>query len=73
MLSRLAESLYWIGRNVERAEDVARAIDVTYHAILEAPRAQGQRSQWEALLQISGDPEGFAARHTPADIRNVID
>ena len=29
MLSRVAESLYWAARNVERAEDLARLIDVT--------------------------------------------
>jgi len=28
MLARNAESLYWIGRYVERAEDTARLLDV---------------------------------------------
>ena len=35
MLSRIAESLYWIGRYVERAEDTARLLDVTYHLLVE--------------------------------------
>ena len=30
MLSRLAESFFWLSRNVERAETVARVLDVTY-------------------------------------------
>ena len=34
MLSRIAESLFWIGRYVERAEDTARITDVTYHSTL---------------------------------------
>ena len=37
MLSRIAESLFWIGRYVERAEDTARILDVHYHLLLEDP------------------------------------
>ena len=36
MLSRIAESLFWIGRYVERAEDTARILDVHIHHLLEA-------------------------------------
>ena len=39
MLSRIAESLYWIGRYIERAEDTARLLDVHYHLLLEDRRA----------------------------------
>ena len=35
MLSRIAESLYWLGRYGERAEDTARILDVHYHLLLE--------------------------------------
>ena len=37
MLSRIAESLFWIGRYVERAEDTARILDVHVHRLLEDP------------------------------------
>ncbi|MCU4183606.1 alpha-E domain-containing protein [Acidiferrimicrobium sp. IK] len=37
MLSRIAESLYWIGRYIERAEDTARILDVHVHYLLEGP------------------------------------
>ena len=37
MLSRIAESLYWVGRYVERAEDTARILDVHLHRMLEDP------------------------------------
>ena len=37
MLSRIAESLYWIGRYVERAEDTARVLDVHLHRMLADP------------------------------------
>lgn len=39
MLSRIAESLFWTGRYVERAEDTARILDVHIHHLLEAPIA----------------------------------
>ena len=35
MLARNAESLYWIGRYVERADDTARILDVSVHQLLE--------------------------------------
>ena len=54
MLSRIAESLYWIGRYVERAEDTARITDVNYHHTLEmgalADAPERRRQHWEALL-----------------------
>ncbi|MCA1691882.1 MAG: alpha-E domain-containing protein, partial [Actinobacteria bacterium] len=40
MLSRIAESLYWVGRYVERAEDTARILDVHVHHILEDPAVE---------------------------------
>ena len=40
MLSRIAESLYWIGRYVERAEDTARILDVHLHRMLSDPWVQ---------------------------------
>jgi uncharacterized alpha-E superfamily protein len=35
VLARIAESLYWIGRYVERAEDTARILDVHFHLLVE--------------------------------------
>ena len=75
MLSRIAESLYWIGRYVERAEDTARITDVTYHHTLEmgaSEEAQARRCRhWEALLAIVGDAERFAATHAEANEQTV--
>ena len=53
MLSRIAESLYWIGRYVERAEDTARLLDVHYHLLLEDRRAD-EASVCRALLDAMG-------------------
>lgn len=40
MLSRIAESLYWVGRYVERAEDTSRILDVHVHRSLEDPSVE---------------------------------
>jgi len=65
MLSRIADSLYWIGRYVERAEDTARITDIAYHNTLglgsSADAADRRRNHWEALVRITGDPLAFAA------------
>ncbi len=57
MLSRVAESIYWMSRYVERAENLARFIDVTFNVILDLPR--GTEKQWEPLVRTTGDEEYF--------------
>ena len=49
MLARHAETLFWAGRYIERAEDTARMLDVTYHGLLEATPAEAERA-WGGLL-----------------------
>ena len=51
MLSRHAEDLFWIGRYLERAEDTARMLDVTYHTLLESPPLD-EESAWRELLEV---------------------
>lgn len=51
MLARHAESLFWTGRYVERAEDTARLLDVTYHGLLEATPYEARRA-WRDLLSV---------------------
>ena len=52
MLSRLADSLYWMGRYVERAENVARFIDVNTWLSLDLP--DGYQEQWSPLISTTG-------------------
>ena len=51
MLSRHAEDLFWLGRYIERAEDTARMLDVTYHNLLESPGEDSSRT-WQELLEV---------------------
>lgn len=70
MLSRVAESVYWMSRYVERAENVARFVDVNLQLMLDAP--EGQDQQWLPLVATTGDHELFTKRHEVADRENVI-
>ncbi|MBV8984922.1 MAG: alpha-E domain-containing protein [Acidimicrobiia bacterium] len=56
MLSRIAESLYWFGRHVERAEDTARILDVHYDLLLE-DRWVDETAACCALLDVMGLPD----------------
>ena len=53
MLSRIAESLYWIGRYVERADDTARILDVSVHQLLEDATVDTDRAA-RTLLGVLG-------------------
>lgn len=59
MLSRVAESLFWIGRYVERADDVARILDAHVHHLLET--AVDEQDECRALVTVMGlpQPAGF--------------
>lgn len=70
MLSRHAESLFWTGRQIERASDTARMLDVTYHALLESPHAEAQRS-WLELLDVLRLGPSFRERHDHVSARTV--
>ena len=52
MLARHAENLFWVGRYVERAEDTARLLDVTYHGLLEAGVERTPAEVWSECLEM---------------------
>jgi len=70
MLSRLADSLYWMSRYVERAENVARFIDVNSWLSLDLPA--GYQEQWGPLINTTGDDALFSAHYDRATKHNVI-
>jgi uncharacterized alpha-E superfamily protein len=64
MLARHAEDLFWIGRYLERAEDTARMLDVTYHGVLEAGSERQPAELWSELLEVlflDDEVDGFDA------------
>ena len=70
MLSRVADSIYWLNRYIERAENVARFIDVNLNLMLDLPA--GVPQQWQPLVSVTGDMELFNSRYDRANSENVI-
>ncbi|MFN3577380.1 MAG: alpha-E domain-containing protein [Tabrizicola sp.] len=70
MLSRTADNLYWIARYMERADTVARLLEVGSRISL-LPSAQGYRNEWDSLLQATGMAHAFAAKYGDPVQRNI--
>lgn len=70
MLSRVASSVYWLSRYVERAENVARFIDVNYNLTLGETDALGD--QWAPLIYTTGDQEDFLERYGQSNRESVL-
>jgi len=70
LLSRVADSAYWLARYIERAENVARFIDVNLHLQLDLPLAPA--NQWEPLIETTGDTEDFKKKYGDISECNVI-
>ena len=67
MLSRVGNSIYWMARYVERAENLARFIDATLNVILDHPAGE----QWEPLVRATGDEEFYKKRYHDFSSANV--
>jgi uncharacterized alpha-E superfamily protein len=72
MLSRVASSLYWMSRYVERAENTARVLDVTWRMSLLVKDPELQDQEWFAPLNITGSLFPFAGRHNEVCAREVL-
>ncbi len=68
MLRRAADSAFWLGRYVERAEATARMVDVHFHSNLETTTDE----RWESILAIAGLDDDFHARYQTADEPSVL-
>lgn len=63
MLSRTASNLYWMGRNLERAETAARLLDVGQRITLLPNTELGYQNEWNSLLQASGTSALFLQKY----------
>lgn len=54
MLARVANSLYWVGRYIERSEHLARYLRVQYFSILDAPMSQNKGFVLKSILTMYG-------------------
>ncbi|MEM9567048.1 MAG: alpha-E domain-containing protein [Cyanobacteria bacterium P01_E01_bin.34] len=70
MLSRVADSIYWLNRYIERAENVARFVDVNLNLMLDLPSEIS--SQWQPLVSITGDLGLYKDLYGDITSENVI-
>lgn len=70
MLSRVAESIYWMSRYMERAGNIARVIDVNFRLMLDLPPSMSV--QWDAIVRTTGDYDAFVKRYKKATRDTVI-
>jgi uncharacterized alpha-E superfamily protein len=74
MLSRIAESLYWMSRFLERADNTARLMEINLLYLIEAEEHLSEAVLWRPLLSISGSEAAFAQYYNATEItaQNVI-
>lgn len=70
MLSRVADSIYWMNRYFERAENVARFVDVNHHLLLDLPEREADA--WAAVLATTGDSALFRERYGTPTRESVL-
>ena len=70
MLSRAADSIYWMARYIERAENIARFIDVNLRLYLDMPSEVA--NQWEPLIRVTGEDKWFEERYENPTEESVI-
>ena len=75
MLSRVANSLYWMSRYVERAENTARLVDVNLQLMLDGSKLDDKAiaGYWAPILESSGDDEFFDKLYPKVTGRNVTE
>jgi uncharacterized alpha-E superfamily protein len=68
MLSRVANSLYWMSRYLERAENIARIVDVNLQLLLDFRNLNEERlaQHWLPIVQTTGDEKQFFQLHKKA-------
>lgn len=70
MLSRVAENIYWMARYIERAENIARLINVNTNLLLDLPRSANVG--WYPIIEILGDETQYKEQNESPDERSVL-
>jgi uncharacterized alpha-E superfamily protein len=53
MLSRIADSMYWMSRYLERVGETARLMEINLLYLVEAEEDMGEEDKWRPILQIN--------------------
>ncbi|MEI6466127.1 MAG: alpha-E domain-containing protein [Verrucomicrobiota bacterium] len=75
MLSRVAHSLFWMSRYIERAENVARLLEVNLQFVSDFQGIDGgaTNQHWESIILSSGEEELFAELYKSTDSQTVTE
>lgn len=75
MLSRVANSLYWMSRYIERAENTARIVDVNLQLLLDFRNLDDRRlaEHWVPIVESTGDEELFFELYKAANGQTVTE
>ena len=70
MLARVAETIYWMARQMERAENLSRFLEVNISFLLDQP--EDLVDPWQPLVQVTGDTERFLESYPDFSGEHVI-
>ncbi|HWL14194.1 MAG TPA: alpha-E domain-containing protein [Opitutus sp.] len=73
MLSRVAHSLYWLSRYIERAENITRLLEVNLQFLLDFQDIEDEslKDHWHSLIASSGNRSLFESLYSAADSQSV--
>ena len=72
MLSRTADHLFWMSRYIERAENLARLLDVTYQMSLVPQSLNAINQSWNAIITLNSLDETYSAKYSTVNGENVL-
>lgn len=72
MLSRTADHLFWMSRYIERAENLARLLDVTWQMSLVPQSVDAANQSWAAIIALNSLDEAFAKKYSTVNGENVL-
>lgn len=68
LLSRYADAIFWLARYMERAENLARILDVNLHFSRDSRGSQN----WRSIVQLHADEDRFDEQYDVASYANVV-
>jgi uncharacterized alpha-E superfamily protein len=72
MLGRTAESLFWMSRQMERAENMARLVEAGFRISLTPDTGDGHREEWRSTLTSAGVLNIFLEKYGDASFNKAI-
>ena len=72
MLSRTADHLFWLARYIERAENIARLLDITWQTSLAPQSPESAARNWQAALLCNDQLPAYLKTYPEVTAENVL-